>query len=105
MTNRRMTFRLLKYSRMVLITAGTSRGMAGWDRRLPYHTAEAARPCRTARSGAEESPEPRHGEVHDEGDDGHPHHGMHLGALAADELDEAVGHEARADPVGDGVGE
>jgi len=80
---------------MLLITAATSQG-------YPAGT-PASHSAYHIFLGTQEPPEPRRREVDDERQGSAVHHGTHLAPAAPDELDEAVGDEARADPVGDGV--
>src|SRR5215472_5041459 len=102
MMTTRMILWLLKYSRMALITTATSQKNPTGAPASPLDQHTRRRPPRIAGSVGRES---RRREVHDEGGGGAVHHGTNVSPAAADELDEAVGDEAGADPVGDGVGE
>src|SRR6266851_8769345 len=68
---------------------------------LAYHTRRRA----TGDLGGEQALDERQREVDHEGERGRVYHRGHRAALAADQLDEAVGDEAGADAVGDRVGE
>src|SRR5688500_10361601 len=116
-TNRRTIFKLLKYSRIVLINAETSRndsfaprvGANNLPRRAAGPAARRADPpgsCAPSTGSEPESEQPAQRgqrEVDRERGDRDPHHRVDLPALAPHQLDERVSDEARRDPVGDRV--
>src|SRR5215831_7940354 len=98
-TNRRMSFSPLKYSRMAPISTQASLEeltLVAAKPSLPQAPDETTRrrPCA---GPAWQSRRRRPGRS--------VHHAVHLRAFAPQQLDHAVGDEARSDPVGDGVGE